>query len=156
MADVQGYGQLKARMTAISGKGLPKLLGLATVRNAKLAVRRKTGTTGRTIRMTTVTEHSVTVEAGGAAVFLEEGTKPHIITPRAAKALRFAASGVSTTLAGRVRTGEVARIGSGAFVFAKSVHHPGTKPYPFLRPGAQKAVKEYGADAVVELWNKSA
>ncbi len=136
-------------MTAISGKGLPKLLGLSTVREAKLLVRRKTGHTGRTIHMTTVTEHSVTVEAGGAAVYLEEGTRPHEITPRAAKALRFAASPAGRRLTGSPRVGA-------AVVFAKRVNHPGTKPYPFLRPGAQKAVNQYGADAVVTLWNSAA
>lgn len=45
---------------------------------------------------------------------LEKGTRPHDIRPIRAKALRF-------TVGGDVR-------------FAKVVHHPGTKPMPFMRP----------------------
>jgi hypothetical protein len=45
---------------------------------------------------------------------LEDGTKPHDIRPVRAKALRF-------SVGGDIR-------------FAKVVHHPGTKPMPFMRP----------------------
>ncbi|SHT27460.1 Uncharacterised protein [Mycobacteroides abscessus subsp. abscessus] len=47
------------------------------------------------------------------AVYVHEGSRPHLIRPRNAKALRF-------------------QIG-GRTVFAKLVHHPGTKARPFLR-----------------------
>ncbi len=156
MANVQGYTQLQARLHAIQGAQLSKLLGLATVREAKLLVHRKTGTTGRSIRMTSVTPTSVTVQAGGAAPFLEYGTRPHEITPKVASVLRFAAKGVGVTLAGRVRSGEVRRLGSGAYTFAKRVHHPGTRPYPFLVPGAKRAIGTVGVDAIVSLWNTAA
>ena len=46
------------------------------------------------------------------AVFVHEGTRPHVIRPRYARALRFEMDG---------RT-----------VFAAKVHHPGTAPNPFL------------------------
>ena len=46
------------------------------------------------------------------AMFLMRGTKPHIIVPRRKKALRWA-------------DGQ-------KFIFAKKVHHPGTRPDPFL------------------------
>lgn len=45
-----------------------------------------------------------------------EGTKPHIIRPRTAKFLRFPANGGM----------------GGGFVYAKVVHHPGTRPNRFL------------------------
>lgn len=161
MAVVQGYEQLRRRFVAISGQQgstqVMRMLGLAAVREQKLLVRRKTGNTGRTIRVGDVSPTSVTTIAGGAAAFLEEGTRPHLITPKAAMALRFAAPGVGVTLAGRVRTGEVRRLGKGAFVFAKVVHHPGTRPYPFMVPGAKLAVQRTGlTDAIVSKWNDAA
>ncbi|MEU9805427.1 HK97 gp10 family phage protein [Mycobacterium sp. NPDC050853] len=47
------------------------------------------------------------------ALYVHEGTRPHLIRPRNAKALRF-------------------QIG-GRTVYAKLVRHPGTKARPFLR-----------------------
>ena len=47
----------------------------------------------------------------GYGVYVRDGTKPHIITPKTAKMLRF-------TINGNV-------------VFARIVHHPGTKPNRF-------------------------
>lgn len=47
------------------------------------------------------------------AIYVHEGTRPHTIRPNTAKALRFEAGG--------------------GIVFAKVVHHPGTKAQPFLR-----------------------
>lgn len=46
------------------------------------------------------------------APMVNDGTKPHIIRPKRAKALRF-------------------RVG-GKVVFARVVHHPGTRARPFL------------------------
>ena len=51
------------------------------------------------------------------AVFVEFGTRPHIIRPVRAQALRF----------------EV----GGEIVFAKLVRHPGTRPQPFMRETAE-------------------
>lgn len=46
------------------------------------------------------------------AAFVNDGTRPHIIRPKNARALRF-------------------RVG-GQIVYARVVHHPGTRPNPFL------------------------
>lgn len=54
------------------------------------------------------------------ATFVENGTAPHLIRPRTAKALKF-------------------KIG-GRTVYAKVVHHPGTKAVHFMA----KAVREVG------------
>jgi len=48
--------------------------------------------------------------------FLEYGTRPHMIYPREKKALYW----------------------KGALHPVKKVHHPGTKPQPFLRPAFEK------------------
>jgi Bacteriophage HK97-gp10, putative tail-component len=46
------------------------------------------------------------------AEMVHDGTRPHIIRPRRARALRF--------------------VVNGRVVYAKVVHHPGTRPRPFL------------------------
>lgn len=47
-----------------------------------------------------------------AVIFVLKGTRPHLIRPRRAKALRFDVGGTT--------------------VFAKLVHHPGTRPNDFM------------------------
>jgi hypothetical protein len=154
---LKGYGALNARLDAI-GKTAPFMheLGLRTVAHAKKRVRRKTSTTSRTIRLERYDDESARITVGGAGPFLEFGTRPHVIRPRKGRVLRFPAAGTKTTLAGRARTGEVRRLGSGAYVFTRQVHHPGTKPYPFLVPGAQDAFREVGVDPIVQAWNGAA
>lgn len=152
MAELKGYAQLQARLHAIGGQGdagLMRQLGTAAVREEKLLVHRKTGMTGRSIHVASATPKSVTVVAGFAAPFLEFGTRPHEITPNAAKALRWAASPSGARLTGTPRVGA-------AVVFAKRVHHPGTKPYPFMVPGAKIALGKVGLSTIVDLWNGAA
>jgi len=52
------------------------------------------------------------------AVYVERGTRPHIIRPKRARALRFVVGGET--------------------VFARLVRHPGTKPHPFFAHALQK------------------
>jgi hypothetical protein len=51
------------------------------------------------------------------AMDVHQGTRPHVIRPRNAQALRFEGAG-------------------GGIEFAMIVHHPGTAPRPFLAEGA--------------------
>jgi hypothetical protein len=158
---VIGYSQLQARFAAISGPvatvGLMKALGVAAVREQKLleAKHRKTGITGASIRLGTVTASSVVTEVGGAGAFLEFGTRPHEITPKAAKALAWAsgpAGGPFRRLSGAPRKGT----SSSNMTFAKRVHHPGTSPSPFMVPGAEAAISKSGASigtAIVQRWD---
>jgi hypothetical protein len=156
---LEGGDELSRRLHAIDDPH--KLLGklqLDTVAEAKRLVPRKTGTLGRSIMPGIFTGSSALVHArAGYAAYVEKGTRPHVIKPRNARSLRFPAPGVSTTLGGRARSGEVRRLGAGAFVFAGKVNHPGTKPQPFLLPGAKKAVARGGLKGVVvKLWNEAA
>ena len=80
------------------------------------------------------------------APFVELGTRPHIIRPKKAKVLAWGGT--------RRLSGALAR-GSEPTHFATIVHHPGTKPEPYLLPGAIKAVGKI-KDAVVRLWNGAA
>lgn len=152
---IEGFRPLQARLNAVGQTHVVmQQLGLETVRGAKLTVARKTGTTARTIRLTRVTDDSARVEVGGAGVFLEVGTRPHIIRPRNGKTLRFPSKGTPVTLSGRVRSGSAAK--RGAFAFARFVRHPGTKAQPFLIPAAKAAAAKLGINHVVETWNKAA
>jgi hypothetical protein len=51
--------------------------------------------------------------------FVEQGTRPHVIVPVRALALRF--------------------VINGQVIFARKVNHPGSKPYPFMGPAYLKA-----------------
>lgn len=63
---------------------------------------------------------------------LEDGTPPHIIRPKNKKALRWTGPG-------------------GKPIFAKRVNHPGTKPYPVVKPTAEKN-KTILRDAMLRWW----
>jgi len=158
MANLRGYEQLMARFKALNGAGSKSLmgtLGMAAVSESKLleAPHRRTGNLGRTVHVAAVTATSVTIEASAnyAAVF-QFGSKPHTITPNAAKALRWAGTG-GARLTG---TPTKAAQRSGNLHFARVVHHPGTKPYPFVIEGSKAAVQKSGADTIVSIWNSAA
>ena len=136
------------RLHAI-GEGEPvlRVAQLSTIREAKLLVHRKTGHLGRSIVPGALTATHAQVEARTPyAATVEFGSKPHIIRPVKAKALAW--GGV------RRLSGTLAK-GSSPTHFARLVHHPGTKPYPYLIPGAKKAVADM-KDVIVALWNKAA
>lgn len=159
---LQGYESLRRRFAAVSGApsnpALLLALGTAAVREQKLLFRphRKTGTTARSIRVGTVSTSSVQTKVGFGGPFVEFGTKPHEITPRAAKALAWAsgpAGGPHRRLSGRPRKGTA----RGDMVFAMRVHHPGTRADPFMVPGARKAATGAGlAAAIVTIWDHAA
>lgn len=154
MAELKGYPQLQSRLKAIGGaggRGVMQKLALSVVRESKLIVPRKTGNLGRSIHLGPVTDTSATVYASANyAGYVEFGTKPHEITPRAKKALRFAATAAGRRLTGSPRKGA-------AVVFATRVHHPGTQANPFMRKGAEKAVAGSGlANIIIKEWNDAA
>lgn len=152
-----GAKALSKRLHAIeNGRVILHKLQLDTTAEAKRLVPRKTGNLGRSITPGALTNSDALVVARARyARYVELGTRPHVIRPRNAQALRFPAKGTPVTLSGRARTGAV-RAG-GAYAFAKEVHHPGTKPHPFLVPGARKAVEHGGLkDVVIGLWNQAA
>ena len=59
------------------------------------------------------------------ALFVQFGTRPHVITPSKKKALRWPAGG--------------------AFVFAKRVNHPGYRGDAYLARAADDAVRQFAA-----------
>lgn len=69
------------------------------------------------------------VSVGGAAVFQEFGTRPHVILPRTASVLVFKINGET--------------------VYAMKVNHPGSPKAPFVRPAAD----EMAALIILEIKN---
>ena len=153
MSEVEGMDDLERRLAAISDmKMLLGRTGLQAVAYAKQTVPRKTGNLGRTIRLGAVTERDAEIIAGGQfgvgyARHVEFGTKPHVIVPRTRRALAW---GGARRLSGSLRSGATATN------FATRVNHPGTKPQPYLRPAAERAVRETGVDHIVRAWNEAA
>lgn len=143
-----GADKLKRRLRAIEQpRPLLREIQLRAVAEAKKRVPRATGHTARTIAPGSLTPSFTIVTASGAAVFLEFGTRPHVIRPRNKGALSWTSN---RRLSGRARTA------SGRRFFAKVVHHPGTKPQPFLVPGAVVAIHAVGIQTIVQEWNKAA
>lgn len=136
-------------------------LALHTVREAKILVRRKTGNLGRSIHVASVSATHATVEAGARyAAFVELGTAPHEIRPRTKKVLAWPSSPAGRRLSGSprkdmYRPGKAAALGG--WSYARVVHHPGTRPYPFMVPAAKMAIRKAGlTDVVVAAWNGAA
>lgn len=156
---LEGSDDLMRRFEALrTGKANRPILGqfgLLAVQRARERVHRRTGNLQRTIRVGDIDEsrQSVQVLAGGThtvgyARAEEFGSRPRVIVPTRRKALAW---GGARTLAGRLRAG------ARPTHFARRVNHPGTPAHPYLRPGAEEALREVGlADAVITVWNAAA
>jgi hypothetical protein len=97
---------------------------------AKRIVPVRTGHTRATIGVSPARERapfliSAEVSAGGAARFLQEGTRPHIIRARRAAALHFYWEKM------------------GREVWFKHVSHPGTRPNPFMSIAAARVAARH-------------
>ena len=148
--EIKGLTQLRSRFEAIQpSPDLMRALAMTAIAEQKALVPRRTGNLGRSIGLGSVTPtYAETVATASYAIYVELGTKAHEIVPRTKKALRFA-PGTGSTLAGRPRAGA-------SVVFAKRVKHPGTKPRPYMVPGAQRAIRELGVEPIIKQWNDAA
>jgi hypothetical protein len=167
MADqmLQGYESLRRRFAALEGgnigKPLMRALGHAAIREIALVTPVRTGTLRRSLDKDPrdVTDTSAKIHmAANYALFVEEDTRAHDITPNARKALRWAASSAGRRLSG-APTKLAQRGGAGGVVFATRVHHPGTKGQHMMERGAEKAVSSVGAKelgaVIVKAWDKA-
>ena len=172
---ISGLTQLQRRLNAVKHSPKPILAQIQkdAVAEAKLRVPRKTGDLGKSITKGTLAADFAIVKATkNYAAFVELGTRPHDITPKHGKVLAWPATAAGRRLSGAptrralagnvrptgIRTGQSA-IGpnSGTFRYAKRVHHPGTKPMPFLVPGAKAALEANGwRNVVINDWNRAA
>lgn len=151
--DIRGLPQLRKRLFAVQKAPKPILarVQLDAVKAAKDLVPRKTGNLSRSISRGSLTPTFAIVKAtANYAGYVELGTRPHEIRPNRAKVLAWASSPSGRRLSGTPRRGA-------AMTFARLVHHPGTKPQPFLVPGAQKALADNGWHNVIyDAWNSAA
>lgn len=161
MGDLIGYEGLTARIDAVASSKVPKAVGqrwqLATVRGAKLRVRRRTGNLGRTIHPGTLTTTTARVEVSADyAAAVELGTRGYEIRPVPGRVGR---NGRPAALAwgGARRLSGSLRSGSSPTNFARRVWHPATSGHPFLRPAAIEALQDEGMiEPVVIAWNGAA
>lgn len=106
----------RRKLDLVARRGSAKIVQAITLRTAQIATTTAPGSMKQKIRP--IFKGSIANPMGivmvdhPAAHYVMNGTKPHMIYPVKAKALRF-------------------KIGS-TVVYAKSVNHPGTKPNPFL------------------------
>ena len=146
-----GEGALESRLRAIGQpSNILRQLAVSVVREQKLLVPRKTGNLGRSIHIGSVTRNFAQVIASANyAAYTEFGTRPHVIVPVRAQALRFAPKGMGR-LTGSPRKG-------GPVIFAKRVRHPGTRGMHWAQRGAEAAVgKAHLKDTIINLWNAAA
>lgn len=159
---LKGYDALQRRLAAVGGlarggdAGLMRQLAMQANREQRKLlysqVTRRTGFAGRTIGVADVTPTQAATVARSYAVYIDRGTRPHVISPRRASVLAWAADA-----SGRRATGATRKGYQGAMVFARQVHHPGTKPRPFMLPGAQLAVAQAGLSGpIIAAWNGAA
>ena len=140
---------LQARLRAIGDTHADmRALQFSTIHEAQALVHRKTGHLQRNIVPGPVDDTHAVIEARTPyAASLEFGARPHVIVPKKAKVLAW---GGERRLSGRLRSG------SAPDHFAKRVNHPGNKPFPYLVPGAKKALEKAGILAgIVTRWNQA-
>ena len=92
----------------------------AGIRTGRLKAAIGTDYSGELTAKIGVNPHLPDSDRHGYAYYHHEGTLPHLISARRAKALRFLAAGMP--------------------IFRYSVHHPGTKPNPYLTMYLREAV----------------
>lgn len=128
------------RADAAMRRANERIAGLGT-KAARLRLQRhnRTGETSRSFRASVQGSRGVEwTDTAPQATFLEEGTRPHVIRPRRAKALRFLNP-------------------AGDVIFAKVVHHPGTRAQPWLEPAIANSADDFEdlyASEVEQEWSR--
>jgi len=84
------------------------------------------------------------------AIFVEKGTRPHIIEPKTKKALRFFPSALGV-LSGAPQSLLGLQASMLQPIFARRVHHPGTKPNPFVQR-TRDAMRSRLRDLAETIW----
>lgn len=165
---LQGYASLQRRLAALKsptiGAGIMRQIANQAKREEIAlmysAVTRRTGNSGRNVTVGEVTPTQAALIARSTAVYIDKGTRPHIIRPRNKRILAWPSSQAGRRLTGSARKAMFTPGGSarlGGWSYAMVVHHPGTRPHEFMVAGAKLAVSKSGlADAVVMAWNGAA
>ena len=86
-------------------------------------------------------------------VWVNEGTRPHTIAPKAGPVLRFKTGSTPKTTAGKPSSFGGPGGAKGGFVSAKSVDHPGTKAREFTAQIAEEN-KRWFANTMRNEWKR--
>ena len=119
-------GERDAEINAILQRRLRQIIRLAAA-DARTNAPVDTGRMAQAIKEDPIVSEGPFKVIGGItsyapySVFVHQGTRPHVIRPRNASALRFNVGGNT--------------------VFASSVNHPGTRPRPFLTNAVARALR---------------
>ena len=133
------------------------------VRDVKETTPAKTGLARRSFFMKPVGEMAVMVyNKLPYAKYLEEGTKPHDIYPKNKKALAWPGMkggfGVQTSRSTNKMTGKALKSPvKGYVVFARHVHHPGTKALDMIKnalPGVRDYIETQCKFLLGDVWKK--
>lgn len=107
-------------------------------------VNRRTGNLSRAVFTKMIDDLTGVVGVGKEAPyarFVNDGTRPHIIAARNAKALAFHVNGFYTSYTSNAGITRQA-YNKGDLIFRKVVHHPGTKPRHFMEAALAAAKPE--------------
>lgn len=133
---LKGGPELKARLRAIrkSFKPIGRTWADETAKAARPMVPVKTGRLKRSIRRRNASMKRATVVAHYTAYFIDKGTVPHTIKAKRGRSLVFQ--------------------GKNGTVFARAVHHRGSKAQPFREKAAREGLRRTPmADELIGLWN---
>lgn len=139
-ARLRGSRELRARLLAINGvfKPIGRTWADNTADAARPMVPVKTGRLKKSIRRRNATMKRATVVAHYTAYFIDKGTVPHVIKAKNARRLVFQGRGGTT-------------------IFARAVHHRGSKAQPFREKAAREGLRRTPMDQILyELWNRAA
>lgn len=138
---LKGSRELRARLKAVrqAFKPIGRKWADGTAKEARrlVAPHNKTGKTQRSIRVRNANQRRATVVGRHTAVFLDKGTKAHVIRAKKARNLVFTAGGQT--------------------IFAKRVNHRGQRGTGFAAKAAHKSLREnWSAQALIDEWNAAA
>lgn len=132
--------QKGVKIEVLAEQILPKLCQRLVERLAEAAYTRaveeaprRTGKLAQSITKTVRGYEAIVEATAPYAVYVERGTRPHVIRPVRAKALRFEVDGET--------------------VYAKIVHHPGTLANPFMARAADYTRSQIG-NIFAALWRQ--
>ena len=136
---LRGGPEFKARLRAarLMFKTAGRDWADATARAARPMIPTRTGETRRSVRRKNATQRKATVVARYVAYFIDAGPKPHTITAKRGRMLRFEANGNT--------------------VFARRVHHRGYRARPFRARAAHEGLRRAPlSKSLIDAWNGAA
>ena len=144
---VKGFPELRARLSAVATAG-PQILGkwqYSTVQKARSTAPSRTGRGRASIHASKLTQTRAEVRGAFWLVFIDRGTKAHVIEPKGASGSGRGGKGDTKALRFEYR---------GETVFARKVHRRRMRRRPFLTKAAQDSLRATGTGEIINLWNR--